>query len=179
MNSFASPWPMKTDGFTLMELLVVMFILAGVLITASSMFVTGLKMQGVLIDQTDAQADANFLMAHISRNFPLAVSLSRPASVGGTDTWLYFTFDDDWTPSDTTDDDEYQYQYVSGNNTLRFRTDFAPGGVSVWATLSDQITSFTVVRPESNRVEVTFTTDVDGEQLILDSQFTSRAMRAN
>lgn len=165
----------------MIEVLTAITILGGVLMVASSLFVTGMKMQHSVIDQTGVQTEAQFLMEHISKNFIEAVDILIPP-VGETRSALNFEIDGGLpgTPTNEADDVEdptLLYSHGSGQVLFQMNVGLTAGPIQ---PIADSITSFTVSRPgpARNTVVVDITADAGGETITLHSELTSQSMTA-
>jgi prepilin-type N-terminal cleavage/methylation domain-containing protein len=135
----------KKKGFTLIEVLIVLFILGIVAAVSMDFFISSRKVYSKISDGVDKQANVRIAMEFITRHIRNAKSISLSKDSGGKDVL-------------TIDGDKLYLRY---DNILRFKVDSQQ--------IASNITAFNAVDMGSGVYKITVTSD-DYSQTTLISQ---------
>jgi len=135
--------------------------------------------------ESRAQAEASFLMHHLSRYLSKAIAIDRPAKGNSTQD-VQITIDN-YTGSGYPSSfpaSPVKVRYARINNTVQFGKDpSCPATVNLTETIVYNITEFNITRPSGDKgqgisfqVNITATDPQTGESFSLSSRITSRCM---
>lgn len=166
----------KTNGITLIELLIAISLLALILLAGSGIYLSGWQMfrQAQLIAQ--AQRNAMIPMAHMVKNLQQATYIG---SYSHTTTFIKFIMDDNNTPNIQTDDDTVWYTFDNTAHTITYQVEPYPlPSVTTTTTIGTHIDSCSFTHVEEYNplviVSITATDNSGGNQYALTTTIESR-----